>query len=45
MEIKNLVNMFEPKILTQAYNLARIQDNTVAYRISHQNQPNSVVQV
>lgn len=37
MEIKNLVKMFEPKALNQAYNLARLQDNTLAYRRSYQN--------
>lgn len=37
MEIKNLVKMFEPKALNQAYNLARLQDNTLAYKRSHQN--------
>ena len=31
-EIKNLVKMFEPKSLKQAYNLARLHDNTLTYR-------------
>jgi hypothetical protein len=29
--------MLEPKTLNQAYNLARLQDNTIAYRKSYQN--------
>jgi hypothetical protein len=32
IEIKNLVKMFEPKSLKQAYNLARLQNNTLTYR-------------
>lgn len=32
IEIKNLVKMFEPKSLKQAYNLARLHDNTLTYR-------------
>lgn len=31
-EIKNLVKMFEPKSLKQAYNLSRLHDNTLTYR-------------
>jgi hypothetical protein len=34
IEIKNLVKMFDPKVLKQAYNLARLQDNTLTYRRS-----------
>ena len=34
IEIKNPVKMFDPKALKQAYNLARLQDNTLAYRRS-----------
>jgi hypothetical protein len=37
VEIKNLVEMLEPKTLNQAYNLARLQDNTIAYRRSYHN--------
>jgi len=37
VEIKNLVKMFEPKALNQAYNMTRLQDNTLAYKRSHQN--------
>ena len=37
VEIKNLVKMFGPKILNQAYNLASLQDNTPACRRFHQN--------
>ena len=33
-EIKNIVKMFEPKTLKHAYNLARLQANTLAYRKS-----------
>jgi hypothetical protein len=32
IEIKNLVKMFEPKSLKQAYNLARLHNNTLTYR-------------
>ena len=32
VEIKNLVKMFEPKSLKQAYNLARLQNNTLTHR-------------
>uniref|UniRef100_A0A6N2MPH0 Ty3 transposon capsid-like protein domain-containing protein n=1 Tax=Salix viminalis TaxID=40686 RepID=A0A6N2MPH0_SALVM len=31
-EIKNLVKMFEPKSLKQAYNLARLHNNTLTHR-------------
>jgi hypothetical protein len=31
-EIKNLVKMFEPKSLKQAYNLSRLQENTNLYK-------------
>jgi hypothetical protein len=34
LEIKNTVKMFEPKTLKHAYNLARLQANTLAYRKS-----------
>jgi len=34
IEIKNPVKMFDPKALRQAYNLARLQDNTLSYRRS-----------
>ena len=34
IEIKNPVKMFDPKTLRQAYNLARLQDNTLSYRRS-----------
>ena len=34
IEIKNPVKMFDPKALKQAYNLARLQENTLAYRRS-----------
>jgi predicted O-linked N-acetylglucosamine transferase (SPINDLY family) len=43
IKIKNPVKMFDPKALRQAYNLARLQDNTLSYRTSqpqsHQTQP------
>ena len=32
VEIKNMVKMFEPKTLYQAYNLARLQENTISHR-------------
>ena len=32
VEIKNLVKMFEPKSLKQAYNLARLHNNTLTYQ-------------
>ena len=32
LEIKNLVKMFEPKSLKQAYNLARLHNNTLTHR-------------
>ena len=32
IEIKNLVKMFEPKSLKQAYNLARLHNNTLTHR-------------
>ena len=32
INIKNLVKMFEPKSLKQAYNLARLHNNTLTYR-------------
>lgn len=35
VKIKKLVKMFEPKALNQAYNLARLQDNTLACRKFH----------
>jgi len=38
VEIKNLVKMFEPKTLKQAYNLARLQNKTLSYRRSHPTQ-------
>jgi hypothetical protein len=31
LEIKSIVKMFEPKDLRQAYNLARLQANTLAH--------------
>ena len=34
LEIKNTVKMFEPKTLKHAYNLARLQPNTLSYRKS-----------
>nr|TKS06762.1 hypothetical protein D5086_0000119590 [Populus alba] len=34
IEIKNPVKMFDPKAPRQAYNLARLQDNTLSYRRS-----------
>jgi hypothetical protein len=34
LEIKNTMKMFEPKTLKHAYNLARLQANTLAYRKS-----------
>jgi hypothetical protein len=34
LEIKNNVKMFEPKTLKHAYNLARLQANTLSYRKS-----------
>ena len=37
VEIKNLVKMLEPKTLNQGYNLARLQDNIIAYRRSYHN--------
>jgi hypothetical protein len=36
-----MVKMFELKVLNQAYNLARLQDKTLANRRSHQNYPKS----
>jgi hypothetical protein len=38
VEIKNLVKMFEPKTLKQAYNLARLQNKTLSYRRSYPTQ-------
>jgi hypothetical protein len=35
IEIKNLVKMFEPKSLKQAYNMSRLQENTNLYKKSH----------
>ena len=35
VEIKNMVKMFEPKTLYQAYNLARLQENTISHRHPH----------
>jgi hypothetical protein len=32
LEIKNTVKMFEPKDLRQAFNLARLQANTLTHR-------------
>lgn len=32
VEIKNIVKMFESKALKHAYNLARLQPNTLAYK-------------
>lgn len=37
LEIKNLVKMFEPRILYQAYNLAYLQENTLTHICSHHN--------
>jgi hypothetical protein len=34
LEIKNTVKMFEPKTFKHAYNLARLQANTLSYRKS-----------
>jgi len=34
LEIKNTVKMFQPKTLKHAYNLARLQANTLTYRKS-----------
>jgi hypothetical protein len=34
-EIKNLVKMFEPKSIKQAYNLSRLQENTNLYKKFH----------
>jgi hypothetical protein len=31
IKIKNPIKMFDPKALRQAYNLARLQDNTLSY--------------
>lgn len=49
IEIKNPVKMFDPKALKQAYNLARLQNNTLAYRRSlfppHQTQHQYTSQV
>jgi len=35
VKIKNMVKMFEPKTLYQAYNLARLQENTISHRQPH----------
>jgi len=35
VEIKNLVKMFALKALYQAYNLAGLQENSLAHRHSH----------
>ena len=32
VEVKNMIKMFEPKSLKQAYTLARLQDNTLTHR-------------
>ena len=32
IEVKNMIKMFEPKSLKQAYTLARLQDNTLTHR-------------
>jgi hypothetical protein len=32
VEVKNLIKMFEPKTLKQAYTLARLQDNTLTHQ-------------
>ena len=32
MEVKNLIKMFEPKTLKQAYTLTHLQDNTLTHR-------------
>jgi len=32
VEVKNLIKMFEPKTLEQAYTFARLQDNTLTHR-------------
>jgi hypothetical protein len=37
IQIKNLVKMFEPKALKQAYNLAHLQENIIFYRCTHFN--------
>lgn len=37
VEIKNLVKMFKPTALKQAYNLARLQDIILSYKHSHPN--------
>jgi hypothetical protein len=34
LEIKNTLKLFEPKTLKHAYNLARLHDNTLAYKKS-----------
>jgi hypothetical protein len=35
MEIRNLVTMFELKAFKQAYNLTRLQDNTLSHKHFH----------
>jgi hypothetical protein len=35
LEIKNPVKMFDPKAFKQVYNIAHLEDNTLAYRRSH----------
>jgi hypothetical protein len=37
VEIKNLMKMFEPKTLKQAYKLACLKENTLTYKRSYQN--------
>lgn len=45
IEIKNLVKMFEPKSLKQAYNLARLHNNTLTHRKITPHYPKSQGQV
>jgi hypothetical protein len=37
MEIKSMVKILKPKALKQAYNLARLQKNTLSYHRNHHN--------
>ena len=45
IEIKHLVKMFEPKSLKQAYNLARLHNNTLTHRKIHPHYPRSQGQI